>query len=205
MYINKPLSEYIDDLASDKSSPGGGSVAAITGVQAISLVVMVARLTLGKKKYVDVQDEIKEIIEKAEAIRSSLTQMIDEDIVVFGEVMEAYSIPKEEREAPLKAALKKSGLFSFSMFEDCYEVVKLAQRVAEIGNTNVISDSAIAIMLGISAMRSSRINVLINLESLGDEALLNELVTTMEDQLTKFDWSALEKNETLKNYTKGGI
>ena len=179
MYLNKVFSEFIDDLASEKSSPGGGSVAALTGAQAVSLVLMVSRLTLGKKKYEDVQAEVEEIIRKADPIKSSLMGKVDEDVAIFGEIMGCYKIPKEERDGPLKECLKKSAYFSFSMVEEGLEIMKMASRIGEIGNSNLISDAAIAVTLGMSTIESSIINVRINLQPLGDEKVTTELEEKM--------------------------
>ena len=179
MYRDKVFSEFIDDLASEKSSPGGGSVAALTGAQAVSLVLMVSRLTLGKKNYESAQAEVEEIISKAEPIKSSLMAKVDEDVAIFGEIMDCYKIPKEERDGPLKECLKKSAYFSFSMVEEGLEIMKMASRIGEIGNKNLISDAAIAVTLGMSTIESSIINVRINLQPLGDEKVSAELEEKM--------------------------
>jgi formiminotetrahydrofolate cyclodeaminase len=183
MYTEKPFKDFFNDLASEKSSPGGGSVAALTGVQAISLVLMVANLTLGKKKYDSVQQDIKNIIEKGDSIKASLMGKVDEDISIFQEIMDCYKLPKDKREEPLQEALKKSANFSFSMVNEGLDIMNLAFKIAEIGNKNLISDGAIALLLGLSTIKSSIINVKINLKPLKDSNMVNDLETKMQNIL----------------------
>ncbi len=185
MYIDKPFKEFFNDLASDKSSPGGGSVAAVNGLQSISLVLMVANLTLGKKKYESVQQDVKDIIKQGDKIKTSFMAKIDEDISIFQSIMDCYKLSKDEREVPLQTALKRSARFSFSMVDDGLNIMNLAVRIAEIGNKNLISDSAIALLLGLSTIESSIINVKINLKPLKDSDTVKELDSKMKSILDK--------------------
>lgn len=181
MYFSGSLKNFIDDLSSEKASPGGGSVAALTGTQAVSLVMMVANLTLGKKKYEDVQDQVKNVLESAEKIKKSIEGKIDEDVEIFSEIMNCYSLPKEQREAPLQAALEKSARFSFSMMEESLKIIELAKIIGEIGNKNLISDAAIAVLLGYSNIELSAVNVRINLGPIKNPGLVAILEQKMAD------------------------
>lgn len=185
MYFTGSLKHFIDDLASEKSSPGGGSVAALTGLQAVSLVLMVANLTLGKKKYEDVQDQIQAVIADAEKIKRSIETKIDQDVEIFSEIMNCYSIPKESREAPLQKALEKSSRFSFTMMEEGLEIMKYAKIIGEIGNKNLISDAAIAVLLGYNTIELAAINVRINLGPLKNPGLVEILEKEMSDIFTQ--------------------
>jgi len=180
MYLDQPFKEFFSDVASEKPTPGGGSVTAVTGVQAVSLVLMVAKLTLGKKKYAHVQDEIKAIIDQCSAIKDSLMNQVEEDMIMFQGIMDVYKLPREERETSLKSPLTKSANFSFAMVEEGYEIVKQAARIAEIGNKNLISDAAIALLLGVNTIESAIINVRINLKPLNDVDLAEKLESKMK-------------------------
>ncbi len=178
--MQNSFSSFFDDLASDKSSPGGGSVAALTGAQSVSLVLMVARLTIGKKKYAAVENEIKEIINQGSSLKDSLLKKVEEDILIFQKIMAAYSLPKDQRDDPLQEALSKSALFSFSMIEEAFAILKLAHKIAEIGNRNLISDAAIAVLLAMTCIESSIVNVNINLKPLKDKSLINTMTAKMQ-------------------------
>ncbi len=181
MYQDQPLKAFFFDLASDQSSPGGGSVAALTGVQAVSLVLMVARLTIGKKNYADVQQRIEEIIKVAEPIKDLLMMKVDEDVKIFQEIMDTYELPKDQRELPLKEALTKSAFFSYSMMEDGLNILKLAAEIGQIGNKNLVSDAVIAVILSMSTLDCAKINVRINLQSLKDINITKGLEEKMEN------------------------
>src|SRR2546425_13325645 len=84
MYLDQPLEHYLDDLASAKATPGGGSAAALSGVMGAGLASMVARLTLGKAEYSDVQQEIEELLQRSEKLRMRFQQLIQEDIDAYG-------------------------------------------------------------------------------------------------------------------------
>ena len=86
---------FLDALASSGATPGGGSAAAIIGAMGAALVSMVCNLTIGKKKYADVEAEMKTVLGKAEALRHKLTGMIEDDVKAFDAVMGAYGLPKE--------------------------------------------------------------------------------------------------------------
>src|ERR671935_2690213 len=114
MIENMSVQTFLDQLASRESTPGGGSAAAIFGAMGAALVSMVCNLTIGKKKYADVEGEMKEVLRKAEAVRHKLTGMIQDDVKAFDMVMGAYGMPKETdaekaaREKAIQGALKQA-------------------------------------------------------------------------------------------------
>ncbi len=185
MYLNSPFHTFFTDLASEKSSPGGGSVAALTGVQAVSLVLMVGRLTLGKKKYLDVQNQVETMIEKASILKESLLGKMEEDVIIFQEIMDTYKLKASQREERLKKALKKSAYFSLSMMDEGYQILQLAKQIGEIGNKNLISDAAIAVILSISTMEAAAVNVRINLKPLDNHEVTQDIETQMKELFIK--------------------
>src|SRR5688572_16114784 len=89
------IEKFLDELASQNATPGGGSAAAIMGAKGAALVSMVCNLTIGKKKYADVEADMMAVLEKSESLRKQLTGMIEDDVSAFGTVMGAYGMPKE--------------------------------------------------------------------------------------------------------------
>ena len=105
---------FLDALASQAATPGGGSAAAIIGAMGAALVSMVCNLTIGKKKYAEVEGEMKDVLAKSETLRLKLTGMIEDDVTAFDAVMAAYGMAKESdadkaaREKAIQAALKQA-------------------------------------------------------------------------------------------------
>src|ERR1700739_4550840 len=100
MTKDKTIASFLDDLASERPTPGGGGAAAVCGAVGAVLVSMVANLTIGKKNYEAVWDDLAAVNAKAEALRAELTSAVDEDVVAFNAVMGAYGLPRgtdEER------------------------------------------------------------------------------------------------------------
>jgi formiminotetrahydrofolate cyclodeaminase len=163
------LNDFLGELASDSPTPGGGSVAALSGAMAAALTSMVANLTVGKKKYVDVEKDMKELLGESEALRVELAQMVDEDVEAFERVMVAMKLPKEtpedeaRRSAALQSALVDAAMVPLAVMEKCALVIDLARRAAEKGNRNAVSDAGVAALLGRAGAHAARLNVLINL------------------------------------------
>jgi formiminotetrahydrofolate cyclodeaminase len=179
------IDNFIDALASQSATPGGGSAAAILGAMGAALVSMVCNLTIGKKKYADVEGEMKDVLRKAAAVRHRLTGMIQDDVKAFDLVMGAYGMPKEtdtekaEREKAIQAALKQATEVPLACAHAAREVIDLAAIASEKGNVNVISDAGVAVLAGYAALRSAALNVFTNARMITDktfaEAKLNEL------------------------------
>jgi formiminotetrahydrofolate cyclodeaminase len=163
------LNGFLAGLASDSPTPGGGSVAALAGALGAALNSMVANLTIGKKKYVDVEADMKDALEKAEALRLELTQLIDEDANAFDKVMTAMKLPKETdeekaaRKAAMQASLIDAATVPLAVMEKCVDVIRLSKVVAEKGNKNAVSDAGVAALMGRAGAHAARLNVLINL------------------------------------------
>jgi methenyltetrahydrofolate cyclohydrolase len=168
------IGTFLDALASEKPTPGGGGAAAIMGAVGAALVSMVANLTIGKKNYEAFETELKETNAKAEQVRAELTAAIDEDVVAFDAVMGAYGLPrgtddeKAVRAQAIQAALKLATDAPLRAVKACHEVIKLSAIVAEKGNLNVISDAGVAVLAANAGLRSAALNVFINAKSIKD-------------------------------------
>jgi formiminotetrahydrofolate cyclodeaminase len=163
------LNGFLEALASDSPTPGGGSVAALAGALGAALASMVANLTIGKKKYVDVEDDMKAVLQKTESLRLELAQLIEEDAAAFDKVMKAMKLPKETdeekaaRKAVMQASLIDAATVPLAVMEKCVDVIHLSKGVAEKGNKNAVSDAGVAALMGRAGAHAARLNVLINL------------------------------------------
>ena len=168
---------FLDAVAAGTPTPGGGSAAAYTGALAASLVAMVSRLTLGKKKYADVEAQMQEILSQAETLRSNLLNAVTEDALAFDSIMSAMKLPKDNedqkkvRQVALEDATLKAAQIPLLTAEMVVKVLTLAERCVAIGNINAITDAATAHSLGIASLKSIGYNVRINVSNLSNKAL----------------------------------
>ncbi len=196
-YENTTISAFLEELSSAAPAPGGGSVAALSGAMAASLVLMVCNLTIGKEKYAENEQEIKAILEEALKLREELVNAVDEDIQAYNAVIGCYRLPKgtqeekSERKERLQAALKRANEVPYQTAEACYRVLELNRRLPQIGNPNAVSDVAVSAHLAEAALQSALYNVDINCNYIKDvtyvhdyqkrrTALSQQAVTTKE-------------------------
>jgi len=174
MPTKKTITTFLDELASPSPAPGGGSVAALAGALGTALTAMVCHLTIGKKKYAVVEEEMKKILGQAESLRSQFTALIDTDTAAFQKVMEAFGLPKETepqkalRAAAIREATKEATLVPLEVMKHCIDALALAQQVASSGNTNAISDAGVSALMLHVACSAAGLNVRVNLKSLDD-------------------------------------
>lgn len=183
------IEPFLDQLASSAATPGGGSAAAILGGMGAALVSMVCNLTIGKKKYADVEGDMKDILAKAEDLRHRLTGMIQDDVRAFDTVMGAYGMPKEtdaEKEArngAIQDALKMATDVPIRCCRLAREVIDLALAASEKGNINVISDAGVAVLSAYAALRSAALNVYINAKMISDTSFVDAKLGELEGLL----------------------
>ena len=172
---DKPVTNFLDELASNAPAPGGGSVAALSGALGAALVSMVCNLSLGKKAYADVQDEINDLLVESEALRQELTDLLEEDVKAYTGYSKAAKMPrgteeeKAERQVVMQAALKVATDVPLAIAEAAVKVMDLCMPAAAKGNKWAVSDAGVAVLMAEAALRSAALNVLINLGSLKDE------------------------------------
>jgi formiminotetrahydrofolate cyclodeaminase len=180
MIKNKPIQTFLDELASKASTPGGGSAAAIMGAMGAALVSMVCNLTIGKKNYLEVEEEMQGVLAQSEALRERLTDMIRADVEVFDRVMGAYGLPKDTEEQKsvrsdaIQEALRAATEVPLDCARACAEVIAICHNVAEKGNRNVISDAGVGVLAAYAALRSAALNVYINAGAIKDRAFVEE-------------------------------
>jgi formiminotetrahydrofolate cyclodeaminase len=175
MLTEKPVTTFLDELSSSAPAPGGGSVAALSGALGAALVSMVCNLTLGKKKYADVQEDIEALLEKSEALRKELTDLLEEDVKAYTAYSKAAKMPRQteeekaERAKVMQEALKGATNVPLRIAEAAVKVMDLCLPAAEKGNVWAVSDAGVAVLMAEAALRSAALNVLINLGSLKDK------------------------------------
>ncbi len=177
---DKPVTNFLDELASSAPAPGGGSVAALSGALGAALVSMVCNLTLGKKGYEEVQGEIAALLEKSEALRAELTGLLEADVAAYTAYSQTAKMPRDTEEqkaartAAMQAALKNATMVPLHIAEAAVKVMDLCRPVAEKGNKWAVSDAGVAVLMAEAALRSAALNVLINLGSIKDETFVAE-------------------------------
>lgn len=168
---------FISRVAGPTPTPGGGSVAAHAGALGAALASMVTGLTIGKKKYQAVEEEMKALALRASALRRELSALVQRDADAFDVVRSAYGMPKETpeqqvaRDAAIQSALIGAAEVPLETALAAVEVATVAASVAERGNSNAVSDAAVAALLAEAACKGAVLNVRINLASLGDDAM----------------------------------
>ena len=178
-YEDMTISAFLEELSSATPAPGGGSVAALSGAMAASLVLMVCNLTISKEKYAENEQEIEAILEEALKLRGELMNAVDKDIQAYNAVIGCYRLPKDtqekksERKEQLQAALKQANEVPYRTAETCYRVLELNRRLPQSGNPNAISDVAVSAQLAEAALQSALYNVDINCNYIKDEGYVS--------------------------------
>jgi glutamate formiminotransferase/formiminotetrahydrofolate cyclodeaminase len=182
-----PSPDFLDQLAAATPTPGGGSAAAHTAAAGAALVAMVARLTTGKKKYLDVQERMFQIIDAAEDLRSKLNNAVIVDSAAFEEVMEAFRLPKNTddeiqlRNEAIQTTTIHAAEVPLEVAKMALEVMKLAFEAAQNGNLNAISDAASGLFFAKSALMSASLNVRTNTLGINDQKVNSNLLESVQE------------------------
>lgn len=180
MLATNSVQEFLNAVASNSPAPGGGSVSALAAALGSALTSMVCQLTIGKKKYEDVMQEMTNHLGESESFREKLTDLIDQDTEAFNGVMKAFGMPKDTeghkaaRSAAIQQATKESTLVPLEVMRICDRALVLARAAAEQGNVNSVSDAGVASHMLHAACSGAALNVKINLATLQDERFVKE-------------------------------
>jgi glutamate formiminotransferase/formiminotetrahydrofolate cyclodeaminase len=187
---------FIEATADGSPTPGGGSTAALAGALGAALTQMVASLTIGRKKYADIESEAEDILQRAKVLRSELTQAVRADSDAFDEVMKAYrdkSTDKEVRLAAIESATIVAGEVPLSVARWSLEVATLAREISRIGNINALTDAAAGGIMARAAVQIAALNVRVNATSLRNQ----ELASQWLDELDRIETSVDELSEEI--------
>lgn len=205
MLVDKNIKEFLDELSSSSPAPGGGSVAALSGALGAALVSMICHLTIGKKGYENVSDEMNENLKKSNALKENLMLLIDEDTNAFNKVMAAYKMPKEtdedkqKRRNCIQDSLKNAANVPLDVMKQCVNVLSLAKIVSEKGNKNAVSDAGVAALMSLAGLNSAALNVEINLSGIKDEKFVSEIKNEVETLTVNGEIIKDEIIKTVKN------
>lgn len=178
---NLTINEFIERLGSKEAVPGGGGAAALTASLGISLCKMAANLTVGKKKYADVEEEMYEIIAECDKLSEEFVGLIQKDADGFLPLSKAYGLPTETeeqkkfKEETLERELVNAAAVPFEIMEKCSKAIELSAIVAEKGSRLVVSDAACAINTCMSALKCASLNVYINTKFMKDKEKAAEM------------------------------
>lgn len=177
---DKPVTGFLNELASNAPAPGGGSVAALSGALGAALISMVCNLTLGKKGYEAVQPDIATLLAQSEALRSKLTELLEADVAAYTAYSQTAKMPRDteeqkaERTKAMQTALKNATMVPMGIAEVAVQVMDLCMPAAEKGNKWAVSDAGVAVLMAEASLRSAALNVLINLGTIHDRDFIAE-------------------------------
>ncbi len=209
MNLEKSLKNYFEELASNSPTPGGGNVSALCGALSASLGAMVCGLTIGKKKYAEVEAEMIDLKGKLESAQGEFFVLGQKDNSAFDLVMDAFKLPKETedekaaRNKKIEEATIGAGKVPASVIAKCAEILPYIKTVVEKGNKNSLSDAGVAAKLIASAAYGAYLNVLINCSSYKGNAEAAQLLESSEDLLNKINRDTNEINESVVKELKG--
>lgn len=180
------VKEFIDKVTGNDPVPGGGSVSALNGSLAASLAAMVANLTVGRKKYAEVNDEMEGLSARLTGLSAQLLNDVDRDAEAYDRVFAAFKLPKEtdEEKAVRTEAIQRETKYAaevpMEVARTVHAMLPLIDTVARKGNSNAVTDACVAMMCARTAVLGALLNVRINLTSITDEAFVKEMSAEAE-------------------------
>ncbi len=206
----KGMPDFLNELASRAPVPGGGSTAALNGALGVALMTMVAKLSIGKKKYAEFEEELTRVRDQLIPMRERFQALVDEDADSFKKVMKAYKLPKtteeeqQKREQAVSDALKDAAETPFKTMSLALDALRLCQPIVEHGNESSVSDAGVGTMNLETAFRGARLNVLINLPSIQDKDFVAEKQEALDEMASELDRLVKEYQDTVaKRMTSG--
>ena len=175
MLSTESVKLYLEKVASEKPTPGGGSICALAATAGAALTAMIAGLTLGRTKYAASESDMRAIKSKADMLHASLLEDVDRDALAYDRVVEAFDMPKKtdkdrtKRNQAVQTAFKHAAEVPLKVAERALEVMDLAGHAITIGNPNAATDGFVGTVMARSAVLGAVYNVMINLESIKDE------------------------------------
>lgn len=187
--IDRTCVEFVEAISTKEPVPGGGGAAAVVGAIGIALGNMVGSLTVGKKKYADVQEEIISLKHRADILQSKLLEMAERDAAAFAPLAKAYGMPKEteeqraEKARVMRVVLLDASAVPMEIMELCVESLNVIERFSQIGSSIAISDAGCAAACCQAALKAASLNVFINTKSMEDRKCAEELNEKAESLL----------------------
>ncbi|MGN0421222.1 MAG: cyclodeaminase/cyclohydrolase family protein [Lachnospiraceae bacterium] len=191
MMLEQKTTDFLEVLSSAEPVPGGGGASAAVGSFASALGMMVANLTVGKKKYADVEEEIIEIRGSLKELREELVDLTDQDAKAFEPLSKAYGLPKdtpeqkEEKERVMEKALYEASIVPLKIMKTVFKVMRYLKILGEKGSKIAVSDVGVAVLFARAALEGASLNIYINTRLMKDreraEALNQESDAMIEE------------------------
>ncbi|MEY8410731.1 cyclodeaminase/cyclohydrolase family protein [Lachnospiraceae bacterium 62-26] len=181
MMLEKNVTEFIKELSSASPVPGGGGACAAVGAFAAALGMMVANLTTGKKRYAEVEDEIRDVRDRLTELISELEELVDKDAAAFEPLAEAYGLPKEtaeereQKERIMEKALYDASVVPLEIMRTIHKAMKLLSVLEEKGSRIAVSDAGVGILFAQAALNGASLNIFINTKLMKDRERAEEL------------------------------
>jgi len=191
-YTKLSCEEFVEILASKEPVPGGGGASALVGAIGTALGNMVGSLTLGKKKYADVQEDIIELKKKADALQQDFLQLVEQDALGFEPLSRAYGLPKEteeqkaEKDRVMEEALRTASEVPVKIMEKVCEAIELHKEFAAKGTAIAISDVGVGVKFCAAALQGASLNVYINSKLMKDKEFAERLNKSTDDMVAKY-------------------
>ena len=204
MLTELTIKEFINKVISNDPVPGGGSVSALNGALAGALAAMVANLTIGRKKYAEVNDIMVELSSRFEKLSSRLIEDVDRDSDAYNRVFAAFKMPKDTdeekqvRSEAIQRETKYAAQVPMEVARAVYEVLPMIDTVAQKGNSNAVTDACVSMMCARIAILGALLNVRINLTSIKDEAFVN----AMREEADTIEAHTILQEQALLEYAK---
>ena len=198
-----PCNEFVEVLASKAPVPGGGGASALVGAIGTALGNMVGSLTVGKKKYADVEEEMYALKAKCDTLQKELLALVEKDAEVFEPLSKAYGMPrnteeeKAEKARVMEIVLKDACSVPMEIMEKCCEAIELIQEFAAKGSTLAISDAGVGAAFCMAALEGASLNVYINTKSMKNREYAEELNAKADAMLAKYPKMAEEIFESV--------
>jgi len=191
--LESSVKSFTEVLASKSPVPGGGGASALVGAVGIALGNMVGSLTVGKKKYADVEEDIKALMVRAEELREAFLECINKDAVSFEPLSKAYGIPKEDptRDEVMEKCLRDAAAVPMEILELCCKAIELQVEFAEKGSRLVVSDAGTGVVFCWSAMYGAAINVKVNTKAMKDREYADRINARVDELVDKY-WRIAE-------------
>ena len=203
-FSTSTCTEFVEVLASKAPVPGGGGASALVGAVGTALGNMVGSLTVGKKKYADVEEEMWELKGKCDQLQKDFLRLIERDAEVFEPLSKAYGMPKEtEEEKNIRSeAIQKETKYAaevpMEVARIVHSILPMIDVVARKGNSNAVTDACVAMMCARTAILGALLNVRINLTSIKDEKFVKEM-TEEADMIEK---TTIAEEQKILDYVK---
>lgn len=194
MMLEQKTTDFLESLSSSQPVPGGGGACAAVGAFSSALGMMVANLTVGKKKYASVEEEIIEVRTKLERVRDQLAALTDRDAQAFAPLAKAYSLPKEtkeqqeEKERVMEAALYEASIVPLEIMKTVFQAAELLEVLGEKGSRLALSDVGVGILFARAALEGASLNIYINTKMMKNRERAERLNQEADCLIDRMGW-----------------